>query len=126
MYSWQDLPDFFKSLDVYVSTATIEGGPMTTLEALATGVPVVIPEGVGLHDELPRVDGIHRYRAGDADDLARAVDLALATCAAVDRAALRRAIEPHSVGAWCAGHAQAFSDVFDGTARRRQLAGSPG
>ena len=28
---------------------------MTTLETLASGIPVVIPSGVGLHDELPEV-----------------------------------------------------------------------
>ncbi len=112
MYRWQDLPAFFRGLDLYVSTATLEGGPMTTLEALATGVPVVVGEGVGVHDELPDMPGIHRYRPGDADDLVRAVDDALAVHTSLDRTVLRRAIEPHSVEAWCAGHAIAFARAF--------------
>jgi hypothetical protein len=114
MYPWRDVPGFFRGLDVYVSTATLEGGPMTTLEALASGVPVVIARDVGLHDELPDVPGIHRYRAGDADDLVRAVDDALATYATVDRTALRRAVAPHSVDSWCDAHRSAFERLVEG------------
>ena len=58
--------------------------------------PAVVTSA-GLHDELPDVTGIHRYHAGGADDLVRAVDDALATRATVDRSALRRAVAPHSV-----------------------------
>jgi len=114
MYRWEELPEFFRGLDVYVSTAVLEGGPMTTLEALATGVPVVIGRGVGLHDELPDVPGIHRYRAGDLDDLVRAVDDALASYATVDRTALRRAVAPHSVQSWCDAHRSAFERLVEG------------
>jgi glycosyltransferase involved in cell wall biosynthesis len=112
LYRWRDVPAFFRGLDLYVSTATIEGGPMPTLEALASGIPVVIGAGVGIHDELPDELGIHRYRAGDADDIVRAVDEALSTLDRVDRAALRRAIEPHSVPAWCESHQRAFATAF--------------
>jgi len=126
LYRWQDLPDFFRGLDLHISTSTVEGGPMTTLEALATGVPVVVAEGVGLHDELPEVRGIHRYRAGDADDLTRAVVEALATYRTVDRAELRRAIDPHSVDAWCAGHQTAFTGVFARASQQPQPAISSG
>lgn len=109
-YRWKDMPGFFRALDVYVCTAAIEGGPMTTLEALATGVPVVVPEDVGIHPELPEMAGIFRYRTGDADDLGRALDAALAMCGEADRAALRAAVAPHSVRSWCEGNLSAFSE----------------
>ena len=107
-YRWKHMPGFFRALDVYVCTAVIEGGPMTTLEALATGVPVVVPEDVGIHPTLPEVDGIFRYRTGDVDDIARALDAALARRTEVDRAGLRAAVAPHSVQSWCEGNLSAF------------------
>jgi glycosyltransferase involved in cell wall biosynthesis len=111
-YRWKDMPGFFRALDVYVCTALIEGGPMTTLEALATGIPVVVPDDVGIHPELPEVAGIRRYRTGDADDLARALDGALTMGGEVDREALRAAVGPHSVEAWCEGNRSAFSRLL--------------
>jgi glycosyltransferase involved in cell wall biosynthesis len=87
---------------------------MTTFEALASGVPVVIGRDVGLHDELLGVSGIHRYRAGDADDLVRAVGDALATYATVDRTALRRAVAPHSVESSCDAHRSAVERLVEG------------
>ena len=111
-YRWKDMPDFFRALDVYVCTALIEGGPMTTLEALASGVTVVVPDDVGIHPELPEIPGICRYRTGDAEDLARTLDDALATRGTVDREALRAAVGPHSVAAWCEGNRSAFSELL--------------
>jgi glycosyltransferase involved in cell wall biosynthesis len=114
MYRWRDMPGFFQSLDVYVCTATIEGGPMTTLEAMAAGVPVVIPRGVGLHDELPDVPGIFRYRCGDPADRVLVLRRALDEHAAADREALRAAVAPHSVEAWCEATQRAFSEFLQG------------
>ncbi|MGB5752266.1 MAG: glycosyltransferase, partial [Thermoanaerobaculia bacterium] len=90
-YNWMEMPRFFQSLDVYVSTSLVEGGPMPTLEALATGVPVVIAAGVGLHDELPAVKGIYRYEKGNYEDLRRALESALGEYRDVDREHLREA-----------------------------------
>jgi hypothetical protein len=110
-YRWRDMPSFFRSLDIYVCTALIEGGPMTTLEAMASGVAVVIPSGVGLHDEIPDTSDVFRYARGDTTDLLRAVDDALGRFDSVDRRALREATRPHSVAAWCAAHEQIFAEI---------------
>ena len=111
-YSWAEIPGFFQSLDIYVSTSLVEGGPMPTLEALATGVPVVIASGVGLHDELPAMQGIYRYEKGSYEDLRRALDKALSECREVDREALRAATRPHSVEAWCEANKTAFEELL--------------
>jgi hypothetical protein len=108
-YKWAEMPTFYQSLDLFVCTSTVEGGPMTTLEALACGVPVVIPSGVGLHDELPDVAGIYRYQKGDYVSLEKAVSSALSELATVDRKALRNATHPHSVEAWCQANEDAFA-----------------
>ena len=106
--AWSEMPAFYQSLDLYICTATIEGGPMTTLEALACGRPVVIPDTVGIHPELPEVPGIWRYHTGDAADLLRATREALRRLHDVDPQALRAATAPHSVQAWVKGHREAF------------------
>lgn len=112
-YAWQEMPAFYQSLDVLVVTATVEGVPMPPLEALACGVSVVVPRGVGLLDELPDTPGIHRYERGDASDLARAFDEALQLRPGVDREALRAVTEPYTVEGWCEQHRLAFEEAFE-------------
>ncbi len=112
MYKWAEMPAFYQSLDILIVTATVEGVPMPPLEALACGVSLVIPRGVGLLDELPELAGIHRYRRGDAGDCVRALFEATQTRAHVDREALRAATEPYSILAWCEQHRQAFEEII--------------
>lgn len=113
-YKWREMASFYQALDVLVCPSRVEGVPMPPLEALACGVSVVVPRGVGLLDELPDVLGIHRYRRGDAASLVAALDAAIQARGSVDRAALRAVTEPYSVEAWCADHEQAFSDLIGG------------
>jgi hypothetical protein len=112
MYKWDGMPAFYQSLDVFVCTSSVEGGPMTTLEAMSCGVPVVIPRGVGLHDELPDTHGIYRYDKGNANGLEQALKKALDELGTVDRQALRAATKPHSVAAWCEANEAAFSEFL--------------
>jgi len=107
-YTWDGMPAFYQSLNVFVCTSTVEGGPMTTLEALSCGVPVVIPVGVGIHDNIPDVHGIYRYTAGDYKSLKRAFGKALGGFDTVDREALREATKPHAVEAWVDANREAF------------------
>jgi len=113
MYKWHEMPDFYRSLDLFVCTSLVEGGPMTTLEALSCGVPVVIPSGVGIHDELPKVPGIYRYARGDTKSLIAAVEKALRELGAHKPDALRNATEPHSVEAWCRANIDMFETFID-------------
>ena len=106
------MPAHLRTLDHTVATATLEGGPMTTLEAMASGVPVVIPKGVGIHDELPEVPGVYRYRRGDAEDLIAVLERALDEHATCDREALRGATRPHCVEAWCEATRIGFEDFL--------------
>ena len=67
------LPAMYSLLDVYLVTARVEGGPMTVLESLACGTPVVASR-VGLVPEVV-VDGVNGFSAevGDIDTLAGAL-----------------------------------------------------
>lgn len=107
-YNWREMPGFYQGLDVLVCPSRVEGGPMPVLEALSCGVPVVVPRGVGLIDELPDVAGIYRYERGDVNGLAQALERAAFAEADVDHEALRAATEPYTVEAFCEEHARAF------------------
>jgi len=109
-YAWDEIPGFYRSLDVYLCPSLIEGIPMGPLEALSCGVPVVIPRGVGLLDTLPDVAGIHRYARGDYGDLERALSEALSTPS--DREALRATTERFTLRAWVDDHRRAFEGLL--------------
>jgi len=113
-YPWREMPGFYQSLDVLVVTSRVEGVPMPPLEAMACGVSVVVPQGVGLLDELPDVLGIHRYKRGDLHSLLGALNAALKARGDVDREALREVTTPYAVEAWCEQHREAFMELLDG------------
>lgn len=72
-----EMPNFYRSLGVYVCTSLIEGGPAGPIEALACGVRVVVPMHVGVLDSLPDIPGIHRYIPGNYGSFRLAIDEAL-------------------------------------------------
>jgi len=109
-YDWADMPAFYQSLDVLVCPSRVEGGPMPVLEALSCGVRVVIPRNVGILDELPDTEGLHRYERGDAKGLVRALEAALS--GSFDREELRAITAAYTVEAWCAAHAAMVPLLF--------------
>ena len=118
-YPWRELPSFFKRLDIFVCPSLVEGGPMTTLEALSTGVPVVIPAEVGIHPQLPYIPGIYRYIAGNEDSLAIAMEQALGELDTIDRESLRAAVSGYSVEAFCAGNKMAIEQLLNPPAPKK-------
>lgn len=107
------LPAFFQSLSLFVCASRLEGVPYPPLEALCCGVPVIIPRGVGMLDDLPNIPGITRFDAGDYDSLKAAFEQALMALGGVDRAALRAATEPYTAQAWAEAHERAFEALLD-------------
>jgi hypothetical protein len=106
------MPTFYQSLDVLVCPSLVEGGPMPVLETLACGVPVVVPEGVGIIDELPRIDGIYRYERGNATSLVAALQKAIES-APPDAESLRACVMGYSVESFCQAHQVAFEQMMD-------------
>lgn len=105
LFPYETLHEFYQELDVYVCTSLVEGVPYGPLEALACGVPVVIPRGVGLLDELPDWQGLVRYTAGDVTDLEHALEMIL-QLSRVDRDGLRSLTEPFTLKGWVENHVQ--------------------
>jgi hypothetical protein len=69
----EELPDFYQRLDYVLIPATVEGGPMSLLEGLGMGKPVIAPEAVGMVPEFRDTEHMLRYPAGDAEALVRLV-----------------------------------------------------
>ncbi len=103
---YTDMPSFYCGLDLFVCTSTEEGIPAPPLEALACGIPVVIPTGVGMLDLLPDEPGIYRYEAGNEKELKTAVKAALA--GKHSRNTLRDFVAPYTILAWVESHQQAL------------------
>ncbi len=100
----EELAAFYQGLDLFLCTSTIEGVPMPPLEALACGVPVVIPREVGLLDELPAVPGIFRYERGSFEGLSRALARALDWLPEMtegDRRGMAEAVATYTPANWC-------------------------
>jgi len=67
---WEKAKDFYNKIDYLVITSTIEGGPVPTFDALASGTPIIAPIGVGHCDEYPGI----RYQKGNWDSLNKVMD----------------------------------------------------
>jgi len=112
MYAWKDVPKFYQGLDVLVCPSRVEGGPMPVLEAMACGVRVIVPRGVGILDELPEVAGLYRYKRGDLGTLLVALEAAAFLSSPIDREVLRAATAVYTVEAFCEEHARGFEQAF--------------
>ncbi len=113
-YAWAELERFYQGLDVYWCPSEIEGIGYGPLEALACGVPCVLPLGVGLFDDLGEAPGLYRYRAEDYGDAMLALERAVAEGG--DPEALRALTEPFTAEAWVQDHREAFRRLLAGKA----------
>jgi hypothetical protein len=103
MRDYKDLPAFYQSLDVFLCTSITEGIPMPPLEALACGVPIVVPYGVGILDELRGYSSlISHYLANDYDDMLSELEMMTAQYSA------QSIVQDFTQEAWCKAHKEAF------------------
>lgn len=85
--------EFYRAIDYLVVTSTMEGGPIPVAEAVAWGVPVIAPAGVGWCDEF---ECLGRYVAGEWDSL---------------RPILERLTQTPTWDAWGAAHRELFESL---------------
>ena len=112
--AWEEVPDFYGSLDVYVCTSLIEGIGYGPLEAMACGIPVVIPRNVGIFDDLPDLENLHRYEAGNLEALSEALGEALSRLNenSYNPASLRGATARFTKEAWAASFLAPFEHLL--------------
>jgi len=110
-YPYNKIQEFYHDLDIFLCSSMIEGIPYPPLEALACGVRIVIPKGVGLLDELPDIPGIERYEAGNLTQMQQAIQRVAEI--EVSRTDLRACTEIFSEATWAKEHEEAFNEYED-------------
>ena len=95
------MPDFYNDLDYVLIPALYEGGPMSVLEGLACGVPIIASD-VGWVNEYPHIP----FENGNSQSL-RAVLTRLVD----ERLKLRTSVEHRTWAAWGDAHLELFDKV---------------
>lgn len=81
--SYLDIVDYYKALDLYIVSSRAEGGPMTILEAMACGVPLVTTN-VGMVPDII-LDSINGFVAKGNDIVNKLVDISRKVITDVDK-----------------------------------------
>jgi glycosyltransferase involved in cell wall biosynthesis len=103
----EELRAFYQRLDYVLIPATVEGGPLSLLEGLALGKPVIAPEGVGLVPEFGPTPHLRRYRAGDLAALVR-----LLTACYEEKRQRNRLVAGRTWDDWAEAHHQLFGRLL--------------
>lgn len=114
LYDWNEIQNFYKSLDMYLSTSIVEGLGYGVLEALACGIPVIIPKDVGIYDELGYCAGIFRYIKGDYASMVTAIELAIIAVKEgnISNVQLTKIANRFTSEAWVNDHLNAFEELL--------------
>jgi glycosyltransferase involved in cell wall biosynthesis len=88
--TYGEMPDLYRLADVVVSVAASDGGPITLLEALATGCPVVATDLPAVREWAAELDPAALVPVADAEATARAIEHLLSLSAAERDELVRR------------------------------------
>ena len=99
------MPDFYNDLDYVLVPSLYEGGPMSVLEGLACGVPIISSD-VGWVSEYPHIP----FETGNADSLRRVLAGLVA-----EREALRSPVLERTWSSWAEQHLQLFERLLGGS-----------
>ena len=110
--SYEEAPDRLRGGDVFVSPTYSEGFSNTILEAMASGLPVVSTETVGVVDCLTHGDNGLLVPVGAVDELAAAVVRVLKDADLRRRLAARGLEDARTLYSWRAVGAQ-IQDVYE-------------
>ncbi len=111
-YEYKKLPAFYQTLDVYLVARQGRSGSTSVFQALACGVPVVIPTGVPAYDELPHKHGIYRYQMGDFDFMVARIRQCIANQSTHDPEALRTLTKDMTIENLRTEHERVFNEHF--------------
>lgn len=107
------LREAYQRVDYVLIPATVEGGPMSLLEGLGSGRPVIAPAGVGMVPEFEGSPQVLLYPAGDADALEE-----LVASRHREKLARGRPVQGRTWDDWARSHHELFAEIL----RERGLA----
>ena len=64
-----NIPEFLSNLDIYIQPSVTEGFPLSVLEAMASGLPVISSDAGGLKEMIHNKENGITYRTGDLNAL---------------------------------------------------------
>jgi len=92
----EDLPDLYRSATVFVLSSKSEAYPITILEAMSCGTPVVAPRVGGIADIIDDGENGSLYSTGVLEELAAEIDTLLSDvkyCRSCSKSAREKALE---------------------------------
>lgn len=109
---YSDISEFYNKIDLYVSTSKTEGIGYGVLESLQLGIPVVIPIGVGIYDELKDCTGIYRYEKGNFSDFVSKIEQFIIdfNSGKIDKFCLKSSVSSFTIDSWLDGHLRVFEN----------------
>jgi glycosyltransferase involved in cell wall biosynthesis len=104
---------FLAEIDIFCLSSDSEGLPMSLLEALAAGLPVVATEVGGVPDVVKKTDGGWLSRPGDVTAFAAAMEQAIADTDRIGRGErARRRVETYSVARMAANYQRIYESML--------------
>lgn len=117
-----DIPDVLGAMDVFVLSSDWEGNPLSVMEAMASGLPIVSTAVGGVPDMFE--DGRHGFliRAGDVGALSRSMSVLLRDSErrkSFGAAAAQRAREKYDVSAMVHAYEEIYEQLVEKAAAAR-------
>jgi glycosyltransferase involved in cell wall biosynthesis len=113
-----DISEVLGAMDVFVLSSDFEGNPLSVMEAMASGLPIVSTAVGGIPDLVEdRKQGM-LVRAGDVNDLARSMALLMReeeTRRGFGRAAALRAREQFDVSKMVEAYEEVYNEMVQGS-----------
>jgi glycosyltransferase involved in cell wall biosynthesis len=97
-YKFEDMGKFYRKLDYFLCTSTVEGGPMPVKEAAFCGVRVIAPKNVGFCEEYAD----YLYEKGSVNQLIKTLS---------DLVKPKVSYEQVNVNYWIKQHIEAFNEL---------------
>lgn len=119
-----DIPDILGAMDVFVLSSDYEGNPLSVMEAMAAGLPIVSTSVGGVKDLLEHGNQGFLVLPGDAHSLSKAMKSLMADREArqsMGAAAMRRAKESFDVSTMVRAYEKLYEDLVGRFATSRSL-----
>ena len=67
----ENLPHLYRSADLFILPSKFDTFGIVVIEALASGLPVIVSDTVGAHSLSPKTKTVRLYKVKNGDDLAK-------------------------------------------------------